>query len=180
MQFVFWTFVCLGVAVFLAAMELVVPSGMILFLAAVALIGSIVFAFYADVTFGAVYTVFLFVAVPFSLYYFMMWWTRSKMGKIILLDTEQDPALQPDEHTVLVKSLTGKTGIAKSKMMLSGLVEIDGQNFSAVSGVEVIDAGERIQVVKADGIEIIVRKIQGETASADYTIPPQIEDPFRG
>jgi membrane-bound serine protease (ClpP class) len=186
MQFVFWTFVCLGVAFFLAALELVLPSGMLLFLAAAALLGSVVFAFFSDITFGAVYTIILFTAVPFLLYYFTVWWVQSKVGKIILLDTENDPALQPDERTALVRSLAGKTGVAKSKMMLSGLIEIDGRCFNAVSDVEVISAGERIKVVKADGIEIIVRKIQNGIGSeysenkndTNNVLSPQIEDPF--
>ncbi|GHT25459.1 hypothetical protein FACS18942_00380 [Planctomycetales bacterium] len=184
MQPVFWTFICLGAALFLTALELVLPSGMLLFLAAVAFIGSVVFAFLSDITFGAVYTVILFTAVPFLLYYFTVWWPHSKFGKIMLLDTEQDPALQPDERTILIKSLTGKTGTAKSKMMLSGLIEIDGHCYNAVSDIEFINAGERIQVVKADGIEIIIRKIQETSAtgtdSGENVLTPPIEDPFEG
>ncbi len=78
---------CLVLAVFFATLELILPSGgLMAFLAAASLIGSVVFAFQSSPMVGVIYMLGTLVGVPVLLWYFFNWWPRSRLGRRILSD----------------------------------------------------------------------------------------------
>jgi hypothetical protein len=105
------------------------------------------------------------------------------MGHRILLQPEEDPALQPNTELIALKQLIGKQGVARSKMMLSGQIEIDGKRINAISESEPIETGDAIIVTIVDGINILVRKTDASINPVNVTIEkteqePTIDDPF--
>jgi len=177
----FWMIVFLGVAVCFAVMEVFIPSGGVLaFMAAAALLGSIVFAFLSGPLFGSLYFTAVTIGVPVFLYYAFQWWPNTAVGRRILLNPEEDPALQPNAELEHLKALAGKRGIAKSKMMLSGLIEVEGQRLNALSESAVVESGDEIIVVSVDGINVIVRPVAKKTALAvtSEESEPTVDDPF--
>lgn len=181
----FWTVIFFGLAALFAVLEFFITSGGILaFLSVAALVGSVVFAFLGNPYIGAGYVLGIAVGVPVLIWYLFKWWPDTAMGRQIMLDPETDPALQPDTELLARKELVGKRGVAKSKMMLSGLVEVEGKRLNAVSEMEPIEPGEEIVVVRVDGIDLLVRKALPMTAG-DAEENPEIEgeveaivDPF--
>lgn len=174
-----WTLICLGLAFLFAFLEVFVTSGGILaFLSAVALLGSVVFAFLDSPVFGGSYMVGVIVGVPILLWYAFKWWPSSPMGRRILLNPEDDPALAPDPELDALKKMVGKWGVAKSKMMLSGLIEIEGKRLNAISESEPIEAGEEIIVVRIEGISVLVRKAPVTVVSETGETLESVEDPF--
>ncbi|MDR0870965.1 MAG: hypothetical protein LBN39_09250 [Planctomycetaceae bacterium] len=183
MPYYLWVIICLALSLAFAFLEIFIPSGGLLaFLSVSALLGSVVFAFLTNVLFGSGYLTAVIIAVPVFLWYAVQLFPRTFMGRKLLLNPEDDPALQPDLKLEALKQLIGKRGIAKSKMMLSGLIEIAGQRINAVSESETVEPGEEIAVVKIDGINVLVRKIPAtvltkEKAEEKTQLEP-MEDPF--
>jgi len=174
-----WTFLFLGLAFVVAIAEVFLPSGGIFAVLAVALlITSIVFAFQVDVVFGSLYTFFVCLLVPIFLWAALRTWPKTWIGQQILLTPEEDPALVPNEELQAIKQLVGKHGMAKSKMLLGGLIEIEDCRYSAVSDAEPIESGDPVCVVRIEGTSIIVRKLNLTESAAATTEPPPFEDPF--
>jgi membrane-bound ClpP family serine protease len=172
---IFWTFLFLCLAFVVAVLEVFVPSGGIFAVLAIALlITSIVFSFQAEIVFGSFYTLCVCLLVPVFLWTALRLWPHTWIGRRILLTPEEDPALFPDEEQQTLKQLVGKQGMAKSKMLLGGLVEIEGKRYSAVSDAEPIEPGEVVSVIRIEGTSIIVRK----SNMIPHAEAPPLEDPF--
>jgi membrane-bound serine protease (ClpP class) len=163
-----WALFFLFAAVLFAVLEVFVPSGGILaFLSAIAVIGSVILVFQSGFIFGGVYLFCLAVGVPAFLCYAIRFWPRTMVGRRILLHPEEDPALQPNAELSARKQLIGKRGVARSKMVLSGLIEVEGKQFNAVSEFESLEPGDIVVVVKVDGIGVTVRKTTPETIKTE-------------
>jgi len=178
---ILWTFLFFCLAFVVAVLEVFLPSGGIFGVLAVAfLITSIVLSFQVGVTFGSLYTFCVCLLVPVFLWTALRLWPQTWIGRQILLAPEEDPALSPNEELQTLKQLVGKQGLAKSKMLLGGLIEIEGNRYSAVSDAEPIDINEPIRVVRIEGMSIIVRKtsLSDHTDSSSPAASPPIEDPF--
>ncbi len=177
-----WTFIFLGISLLLGIMEIFVPSGGVLaFLALSALVGSIVFAFQTHLLFGSLYLFATSIGIPIFLWYAFQWWPNTMIGRRILLNPEEDPALTPNAELERLKKLVGKRGVAKSKMMLSGLIEVEGRRLNALSESVIIEPGEEIVVVSVDGINMIVRpttKKDAPVVQPTREPEPTIDDPF--
>ncbi len=179
---------CLVLAIFFAILESILFSGGILaFLATASLVGSVVFAFQSNPIVGVFYMLGTLVGVPVLLWFFFRWWPRSPMGRRILADPEDDPALQPDENLLALKRLVGKRGVAQSKMMLSGLIEVAGRRINAISETEFMEPGDELIVVRVDGVNVLVRPYSPNTRNSvmpeekPSSIPKDdqvVEDPF--
>lgn len=183
MEYLVWAILLFAGAILLAILEIFVPSGGILaVLAVTSLVGSILFAVLTDAVFGMAYSGVLLIVVPVVLWKLARFWPETAVGKMILLDPEGDPALAPDAEREKLKALVGRTGIARSRMMPAGTVEIDGQRFDAISDGMPIDPGTPILVIRVDGINMTVRETtgpapavpRGATARQEETV----EDPF--
>jgi len=172
-----WTFSFLCLAFVIAVLEVFLPTGGIFAVLAMGfLIASIVFSFNVTIVFGSLYTLFVCLLVPIFLWTALHIWPNTWIGRRILLTPEDDPALVPDEEQQSLKQLVGKQGIAKSKMLLGGLIEVEGRRYSAVSDAEPIEMGEVVSVIRIEGTSIIVRK---SSLPKDIAATP-LEDPFGG
>jgi len=175
---ILWTFLFLGAAFIAAVLEVFLPSaGLFGVLALAFLVTSIVFSFQINVVVGSLYTLFVCLLVPVFLWGALRLWPRTWIGRRILLEPGEDPALVPDEEQQALRQLVGKQGIAKSKMLLGGHVEIEGNRYSAVSDAEPIESGELVSVLRIEGTSVIVRKSRLKQTTTSPDEPP-IEDPF--
>ena len=58
--------------------------------------------------------------------------------------------------------LLGEQGLASTPMRPSGMVEIEGKRYDAVSEGGYIDAGETVEIAQVEGYRIVVRKLNKE------------------
>ena len=77
----------------------------------------------------------------------------------------EDDVLLKGEHYDEQEELVGKTGIARSEMIPSGQVIIDGRKYDAVSEGLPIDKGDHIKVIAIRMFKIFVRKINPDEAA---------------
>jgi membrane-bound ClpP family serine protease len=169
-----WALLLLLVGVALVVLDIFLPSGGIFaFLAVCAIIGAIWMGFTQGSVIGvSILGVAVFgtaVAVVLALKY----WPSTTLGKRMLLHvpTSEDVLPENDPRKVLV-SLVGRTGRAKSQMLPSGIIAIDGTTLDAVSEGMPIEAGQRVRVTEVRGNRVVVRGL------ADVPVGEADQDPL--
>jgi membrane-bound ClpP family serine protease len=167
MQPMIWPILLLLLGVLFIVVELFVPSGGVLsFLAAGSVVAAVVVGFNNGLTYGAITLTVTMILVPTFILITIHYWPRTPIGRLIFLRrAEEDDVLPNDEEILRRKALVGKFGTAKSKMLPSGAVTIDGRVYDAVSRGHAIEAGETIRVVRVEGNRIVVAPADPQQAA---------------
>ena len=170
-----WAVLVLVLGMGLAIMEVFFPSAGILgFLAAAAVVASIVLGFQCGTGTGFAILVTAVFGVPTVLILAFRYWPHTAMGrKVLLLAPSPDDVLPDDPAQRNLKDLVGKEGRAKCKMLPGGVVVIDGHTIEAVSEGVPIEAGQPVRVIAVRANRAVVRPVEAETPSATA------EDPLR-
>jgi membrane-bound serine protease (ClpP class) len=171
-----WSALLMLVGCGLIVLEVFVPSGGILgFLAATAVFSAVVLAFYHHgpaVGFGFV-TVAV-IALPITLALAFKYWPQTPMGKRFLLGLPTEEEESPNEPRQLaLKQLVGKVGTAKTPMLLSGSIFIEGRTIDAVSQGLAIEAGQPVVVVEVRANRVVVRHAEEEDLTSAGEKKPQ-------
>lgn len=150
-----WAVLLMLIGCGLVVMEVFIPSGGILgFLSGVCLIGSVVMAFRRDSTTGIGFILVALVAVPAVIGLAFKYWPLTPMGKAFLGELPDEADVMPSDPR---RELVGRVGTAKSKMLPSGSVSIDGQLVDAVSQGSAIEMGQVVVVTEVRGNRVVVR-----------------------
>ena len=157
----------------LLALELFVPSaGMLGILAACIILIAVVLAFMADSMSGMIFLVVALLVIPTMLFLMIKIWPHTPIGRRLLTDDETLTDVLPKGDYYDRDQLIGKVGVAKSKMLPSGQIVIDGQKYDAVSDGFAIEAGDRIKVISVKENRIYVQPCSENEASSlqDQTV----------
>lgn len=151
--------ILLAVGLAVIVLELFVPSGGILaVVAAAAIVGSVIAALmHEDRSVGMTFAVAEVAAVIGGLALIVKWWPNSSIGRRIAPELPREEEVLPENE---LKQLVGKLGYAKSMMLPSGAVVVEGRTVNAVSEGMAIDAGEAVKVIEVRGNRIVVRKVE--------------------
>lgn len=156
----FWSLVLIISGLCVVLVELFIPSaGMLGILAALLLISGIVCAFLSDFNTGAMVLLATVLALPILLFAMIKVWPKTPIGRRILLKDMKLEEVLPDNQ--FTDDMVGQLGVAKTKMLPSGIVIINHQKFDAVSDGFPIDAGQTIKVVAIRGNHIYVEPYDG-------------------
>lgn len=162
-------------------LELFVPSGGILgVLAALSFAGSIAVAFLADPRFGGIMLTAAAILIPCLIGLGVHWWPNTPLGRLILIRRpESDEEILPDgEEYRQLKTIVGKRGQAKSKMLPSGIVSIEGKTFDAVSQGMAIEPGDPVQVVAVRTNRVVVRPLDPNEVSSVEPVDAMLSTPI--
>jgi membrane-bound serine protease (ClpP class) len=155
----FWPMMLLIIGLGLVLLEALVPSGGVLtILAIMAMIGSIVVGFLNGTGTGIVMMCTTMVIVPALIAALIRWWPQTPIGRMMVLHLpESEEEVLPDtpEHRRL-KDLVGQRGAAKTKMLPSGAVIVDGEVFDAVTDGVAVEPGQPIRVVAVRANRVVV------------------------
>ncbi len=181
-----WAILLLVVGLGLAALELFVPSGGILgFLSACSVLGSVVLGFRHSPSTGFLILTVAIFGLPVVLMVALHYWPRTPIGRRVLLMAPTSQEVLPDDpRKTSLKSLVGQVGRAKSKMLPAGVVAVDGRSIDAISEGMPIDPGQAVRVVQVRANRVVVRPIEDESAVADpgdplsQPVESVIPDPF--
>lgn len=155
---VVWAFLLLFSALVLLVIEMFVPShGVIGAVAAVFVAAAIVAGFYQGVGWGVLMLAISAVSMPIAVWAVFMYWPHTPLGQRILIKLPESPDEVLPQSYRDTKSLVGKIGVARTKMLLSGAIEIDGKHYDAVSEDLPIEPGTEVQVVAVKMNRVIVR-----------------------
>ena len=130
---IYWAFLLLAIGLFVVVLELFLPSGGMLGIFASALIiTSIVLGFMDGLKSGALILLITVIALPALLGAMVKIWPHTPLGKMILLkDLKPEDVLPNRRHAERRASLEGQLGVAKTKMLPSGTVVINGEKYDA-------------------------------------------------
>lgn len=161
---IFWSISLLAAGFLIIGLEMFVPSaGMLGIAAAICLISGIVAAFTHSLGAGAVALLITVIAVPILLAFMVQIWPHTPLGRRILLGkATADDVMPKSEHYTEFKSLVGQLGVAKTKMLPSGIVLIAGRKYDALSDGFAIEAGQAVKVTAVKGTRIIVQPYDGD------------------
>jgi membrane-bound ClpP family serine protease len=175
-----WSVLLLFIGLALVCVEVFIPSGGILgFLSIASLMSGIILAFYhRGPEVGFLFLVATGVAVPTALVLAFRYWPKTPMGRRLLLGVPSGEEVRPDSpKRQQLRQLVGKIGVAKSLMMPSGAVLIDGATIDALSEGMSIEPGQRIQVIEVRGTRVLVRTVDAGKSpqSSDDVLSQPIE-----
>lgn len=165
-----WAILLLVCGLLLIVLEVFVPSGGVIgFLSIVALMTAIGMAFYqSGLETGLTFVGVIAVAVPSLLALAFRWWPHTPMGKRLLLGVPDPNELLPDSPMRrTLKELVGHVGTAKSLMLPSGAIEIDGMTLDALSEGLPIEAGQRVRVIEVRANRVVVRPVDKDETPTD-------------
>ena len=151
----------------LVVAEIIVPSGGLLGLFAIAAaITAILIAFTVSLNFGLAILLCLLVLTPILLSIVLRFWPQTAIGKEILnrrsSETEgSTPVATTPDGTPLI-DLVGRYGVAASNLLPAGRIIVDGHKVDAVSTGMPIDAGQTIKVVRVQASKLQVRSADEE------------------
>jgi membrane-bound ClpP family serine protease len=156
--------------------EFFLPSGGMLGVAAVAtLIAAIVIAFSHSLLTGAAVIGFVLLTTPLVLMGMVRVWPHTPIGRRMLNRRPgQEAAAIPRRTTargVPIDDLVGRIGVAKTNLLPSGMVTIDGEKLDAVSTGMPIDSGSQVVVTH---VELGRLHVRAATAS-DHVVPHEPE-----
>ena len=154
-----WAILLLLVGCVLVVLEVFIPSGGIIsILAAVSFIASIFIAFQESPTTGPttglIFTATTVFAVPTLIALAFKYWPKTPMGKAFLGELPNEEEVLPEDPR---RALLGRVGVARSKMLPSGAVEIDGQMIDAVTQGQAIEPGTYVVVCEVRANRVVVR-----------------------
>ena len=180
-----WAIILLAIALGVIAIEMFIPSaGLLAIVSGSLLLASVVVAFLHSLGAGVGMLITIGLLLPFIFVIFVNVWPNTPIGKRVLLKRQgEDDVKLKGEHYDEQQELVGKTGYARSKMLPSGQVMIDGQKYDAVSEGLPVEQGDRIQVVDVRMFKIFVRKIDddaavGSSLEEDDILSQPVEDVF--
>ena len=161
MEPLLWSILLLVAALGLIALEIFIPSGGVLgILAALALIASLAVAFSGGATTGIAMLIVTIVVVPTVLAVAVRWWPDTPIGRLIVLQTpdSEDDVLPDTPEYRSLNALVGKRGVAKTKMLPSGVIVIDDETHDAVADGMAVERGQpvRVTAVRANRIVVVL------------------------
>jgi membrane-bound ClpP family serine protease len=173
MEYWVWAVLLLAVGLSLAILEVFLPSaGMIGFLAACSIVAAIIMAFRQGTGVGLSVLAGALLAVPMVVMAALYYWPKTPLGRRMLLTVPDTSEVLPNSpQQRYLKGLIGRVGQAKSKMLPSGAVVVDGRTIDAVSEGMPVEIGQRVRVIEVRGNRVVVRPTEDEVASADETDP---------
>ena len=151
----------------LLALELFVPSaGALGIVGGCVILASVVMAFMVDSFSGMIFLLVALLLIPAMLVMMIKIWPHTPIGKRLLTDDESLTDVLPKGEFYDRGDLAGKVGVAKSMMLPSGQVVIDGEKYDAVSDGFAIEAGDRIKVVSVKENRIHVQPYDEDDADS--------------
>jgi membrane-bound ClpP family serine protease len=170
MDYLAWAAILLAIGLTLAVLEVFVPSGGLLgFLSFLSMLAAVYLAFRHGPWSGVGMLGLAVFAVPAGLIVALQWWPRTPMGRRILLPLPKGDDVLPDsDKRRNLKLLVGKLGKARTLMLPSGAIDIEGTVVDALSEGMAIEAGSWVKVIEVRGTRVVVRPTDERPHADDH------------
>jgi membrane-bound serine protease (ClpP class) len=158
-------YVLIGVGFLLMVGELFLPSGTLLLLALTSIAAGVGLAFYHSSSTGLFTLVAVLVALPLFGGMLARYWSRSRMGRRMILSTpEEDATVASMPVNLELERLRGRHGRAVSDLRPSGVCDFDGWRVDTITEGLMVEAGQLVRCVDVRAGKVIVRPVDQSTA----------------
>lgn len=160
----FWGMGLLAAGLLLVVLEVFVPSGGLIAIAAIGCaVGGVVCLFRYGTTWGIVGVAAVLVLGPMAAGFALRVWPHTPMGRKVFgersaeeVEAERLAAIKERER---LAALYGAEGVVLTDLRPVGLVEIGGKRYEALSESTFVGAGSRVRVTVVEGNQLKVRAI---------------------
>jgi membrane-bound ClpP family serine protease len=174
-----WAALLLLLGMLLVMLEVFVPTaGVLGFLSVASILAGIGLAFYnGGLTVGFGFLFGTAVVLPIVLALAFRWFPETPVGRRLLpgLPTSED-VLPDNEERRTLRGLLGKVGQAKSAMLPSGAIVVEGRIINAVSEGLPIEAGQNVRVIEVRGGRVVVRPLEEGEPTQPKPPPSSADD----
>ena len=186
MDYWVWAVLLLVLGMCLGIMEVFFTSaGLLAFLSAASIIAAVIMGFQQGPMGGFVILILAMAGMPTVVVLAFKYWPKTSIGRRVLLSAPTSEDVLPDDRNKdHLKALIGRVAKAKSKLLPSGVVMVDGRNVEAVSEGMPIEVGQEVRIVQVRGKRVVVRPIELDVPSDTAQDPMRrpidaiLEDPF--
>lgn len=152
--------VLVAAAMVFVLLEILTPTmGLLSVLAAGAMVGAVVVAFMVSPLLGVLVIVGLALGMPVYIYALVKYLPNSPWGRKLFLAKQADPTASGTPAAGTYAELVGSTGTAETMLRPSGAIRVKGRRVIALAESGVIEKGAAVVVIKADGTNVVVRKV---------------------
>jgi membrane-bound ClpP family serine protease len=154
----FWPIVLMSLGLVLMIAEVFVPSGGMIGILAVGLLGVSVWqAFAISTVIGLRFLLALLVLLPAVVALALYLWPRMPVARSAFLKAPTAEEIEPERYGPPLAALIGQYGRALTPLRPSGTVDFEGRRLDGIAEEGLIPAGALIRAVKVQGSRIIVR-----------------------
>ncbi|WP_164101823.1 NfeD family protein [Candidatus Laterigemmans baculatus] len=175
-----WSIGLLIFALFCVVAEFLVPSaGLIGIAAALSFIAAILVAFGESQSLGMTFLAIAMISLPVLLTAMVRIWPQTPVGRRMLNlpgGGSEERAVVEDPRMVELRSLVGRVGVARTDLLPSGLIEIEGRRYDAVAPGAAIDRGAAVEVFNVETGKIRVRRTDRQPSPPPDARPQAITD----
>jgi len=148
-------------AMVLFLLEILTPMfGLLGALAFGALLWGVLLAFGISTALGWIMMLALIVLVPAYLFGLVKWLPQTALGRRVFLKRVKDAKGSGTPEVAKHESMVGKTGLAETDLRPSGAIRIAGQRIIALTESGMIEKGDEVKVIRAEAMNVIVRKLE--------------------
>ncbi len=170
--------VLFAVGLGLVGIEVFVPSGGAISVAAAALIIiGVIFGFTYSTVLGVILVLCALIAVPLLVWYLFKVLPHTGIGKQLILNGPADHEDVATAQERQLRHLVGKSGVVVGRLRPAGVAEIDGRRYQVVSEGVMVEEGTKVRVVDVSGNRILVRVIREDEDTRAIGEAPQDEKP---
>ena len=156
--------VLFAIGIFLLALEVIVPGGVLGIVGGLSLLGGVLVAFDRFGPGGGAWALaagLLVTAIALYLEFVLL--PRSRLAQALSLTATVEGRSQPP---VADASLKGRSGVAVTTLAPTGIVECEGRRYEAFSRSGLIAAGAPVEVTAVETFRILVIPAQTTTSSS--------------
>ena len=170
----FYVVALLALFYLLIVAEFFLPTGGFLGVTSVAVLAAAIgVAFSHSVVAGVGVIVFVALTTPLVLFGMLKVWPHTPIGRRMLNrrpgEVAADPPIRKTRRGTPLDQLVGRVGIAKTDLLPSGQVAIDGEKIDAISIGTPIDRGSNVIVVSVETGRVRVRTAVEEELSCEQS-----------
>lgn len=156
------TFICLGIGLLLFVGEMFTPGlGAMGVLGTIALFAAVMLQINNPVGILFMVALVLFIVAVALLVFFRLA-MRGKFDKSRIILSEHIDGSSNSLKEAGFQSYVGSTGVALTALRPAGKAEFDGKTLDVVTEGEFLPKGAKVQVIKAEGLRILVRAVAEE------------------
>ncbi|TET37436.1 MAG: hypothetical protein E3J72_05930 [Planctomycetota bacterium] len=148
-----------GVGV-LVAEVFIVSFGVLTLAALGCFVGGCVFAFYANQTFGMIFTLGNLIAVPIIVYLLIKYLPKTGVGRHLIRIKPSSEEKTVSDQVKKNKRFMGAHGVAVSMLRPAGIAEIDGERIDVVTEGVFLDPGTLLEVIEVSGNRLVVKRLE--------------------